>query len=101
MDEVKKEPELETSEGEQLEATVVLAPISSSEKQTELEPDLSNTEREQPEAKLEPEFADGGQEATKSVSKPAPSGKKRTTNKQAAGKGNRPRQKKSNQNKSL
>jgi putative peptidoglycan lipid II flippase len=36
------EPELETSEGEQLEATVVLEPISSPEKQTELEPDLSN-----------------------------------------------------------
>jgi hypothetical protein len=82
------EPELETSEAEQLEATVVLEPISSPEKQTELEPDLSNTERGQPEAKLEPEFAEGEQEATKSVSKPAPSGKKRTANRQGAGKRN-------------
>jgi hypothetical protein len=105
LEEVKAEPEPEISRSEQQAATVELEPISSTEQQAvpqaEQEPELSKSELVQPQAEQEPETVIGVQEAAKSVSKPASSTKKRTSSKQGTGKGNRQRQKRSNQNKSL
>lgn len=105
LEEVKAEPEPEISLSERQAATVELEPISSTEQQAapqaELEPELSKGELVQPQAELEPEIVIGVQEVAKSASKRVPSGKKRAANKQGAAKGNRQRQKRSNQNKSL